>query len=478
MAEELARLAVVLDARIDQFERKVTAAERRYSRAAKQIATDTAEVDRTVQRLGSADGYRKIGAAAQQAGYQVGDFATQVASGGNPIVALTQQGAQLLGMFGPWGAVLGAAGAIVGALAISLGGASDEAENLELSTGGLESAVRDVEAAAVAYADAISATASAQGSASDSIVADTKREFEAKKALLELEIKRQQALQAERQGRVTALTGELSSRDFSPAAGRGIGRAGIERFAEGQKLRDELKQLTAEATLAEIAIDKALAAANAPFSVTAAGARGGGGGRRSSGGGGGGSEFGRIADEAREIDRLVNQVIREGAEANAELARAQQESARAAEAQTRAFESVANSITSAALSADSFEEGLQKIGLQLLNLGVQGLFGAGPLAGALSGAVNGINIPGILPQFAAGTDFAPGGMALVGERGPELVNLPRGAQVTPNHRLAEGMGGSSIVVNIMAQDVNSFRASRGQVAAELARAVRVGSGRL
>lgn len=41
--------------------------------------------------------------------------------------------------------------------------------------------------------------------------------------------------------------------------------------------------------------------------------------------------------------------------------------------------------------------------------------------------------------FADGTDFAPGGVAMVGERGPELVNLPRGSQVVPNHKL--GMGG-------------------------------------
>lgn len=34
--------------------------------------------------------------------------------------------------------------------------------------------------------------------------------------------------------------------------------------------------------------------------------------------------------------------------------------------------------------------------------------------------------------FANGTDSAPGGMSIVGERGPELLNLPRGAQVIPN----------------------------------------------
>src|SRR5690606_28633546 len=42
------------------------------------------------------------------------------------------------------------------------------------------------------------------------------------------------------------------------------------------------------------------------------------------------------------------------------------------------------------------------------------------------------------PGFANGTMSAPGGMAWVGERGPELVNLPRGSQVIPNHALRGG----------------------------------------
>jgi hypothetical protein len=36
-----------------------------------------------------------------------------------------------------------------------------------------------------------------------------------------------------------------------------------------------------------------------------------------------------------------------------------------------------------------------------------------------------------IPGFASGTNSAPGGLALVGEKGPELVNLPRGASVAP-----------------------------------------------
>jgi hypothetical protein len=44
-------------------------------------------------------------------------------------------------------------------------------------------------------------------------------------------------------------------------------------------------------------------------------------------------------------------------------------------------------------------------------------------------------------RFAVGTRNAPGGMALVGERGPELVNLPRGSQVIPAAQTSNMMGG-------------------------------------
>ncbi|RVL00194.1 tail length tape measure protein [Sinorhizobium meliloti] len=60
-----------------------------------------------------------------------------------------------------------------------------------------------------------------------------------------------------------------------------------------------------------------------------------------------------------------------------------------------------------------------------------------------------------IPGFAAGTNFAPGGLAIVGEKGPELVNLPRGASVTPNHRLnaprAPRLNGRGMAANNNAQ---------------------------
>jgi phage-related minor tail protein len=56
----------------------------------------------------------------QQAGYQVGDFAVQVASGTNPLVAFSQQATQLVGFFGgPWGAAVGAGIAILSGLGLA-----------------------------------------------------------------------------------------------------------------------------------------------------------------------------------------------------------------------------------------------------------------------------------------------------------------------------------------------------------------------
>jgi hypothetical protein len=51
-----------------------------------------------------------------------------------------------------------------------------------------------------------------------------------------------------------------------------------------------------------------------------------------------------------------------------------------------------------------------------------------------------------LPAFAGGVDNFGGGLALVGERGPEIVNLPRGSDVIPNHRLGDVSGGPIVII--------------------------------
>lgn len=61
----------------------------------------------------------------------------------------------------------------------------------------------------------------------------------------------------------------------------------------------------------------------------------------------------------------------------------------------------------------------------------------GLIEGAIKGALAGV--PGAgkisLPRFADGVTNFGGGLAVVGERGPELVRLPRGSDVIPNHKI-------------------------------------------
>ena len=55
----------------------------------------------------------------------------------------------------------------------------------------------------------------------------------------------------------------------------------------------------------------------------------------------------------------------------------------------------------------------------------------------------GINISEI-PMLAKGTDYFQGGLAIVGEQGPELVSMPRGSKVTPNSETERMLNGLSL----------------------------------
>lgn len=68
---------------------------------------------------------------------------------------------------------------------------------------------------------------------------------------------------------------------------------------------------------------------------------------------------------------------------------------------------------------------------------------------ALAAAAAAGTAAGVVSAFADGTDSAPGGIALVGERGPELVNLPKGSQVIPNQQTESLLkGGNTYTINV------------------------------
>lgn len=90
--------------------------------------------------------------------------------------------------------------------------------------------------------------------------------------------------------------------------------------------------------------------------------------------------------------------------------------------------SIKNSINSIIEVIDSFIRGINSVKITLPSVNI-------PLVGHVGGGTIGFpQIPEI-PHLAEGTNDWRGGLTWVGERGPELVSLPKGAQVTPNNRL-------------------------------------------
>ena len=67
----------------------------------------------------------------------------------------------------------------------------------------------------------------------------------------------------------------------------------------------------------------------------------------------------------------------------------------------------------------------------------------------------GINIPRI-PELWKGSNFTLGGPTLVGEQGPELVNMPRGASVLPAHKTRSALKGTAQGATPMRQSANIY----------------------
>jgi hypothetical protein len=98
-------------------------------------------VEQSSQAAGAAGS--RFGQIMGQAGFQVQDFASQVAGGQSALLAFGQQASQLLGVFGTGGAIAGAA-LTVGVLAAQLLGLGKNAED---AGGGVEELARDMQRA-------------------------------------------------------------------------------------------------------------------------------------------------------------------------------------------------------------------------------------------------------------------------------------------------------------------------------------------
>lgn len=257
--------------------------------------------------------FAQMGGAMQQAGYQVGDFAVQVASGTNPLIAFTQQGSQLVSMFGPWGAVIGAAGAVVGALAVALWDSGEAASELEFDIGALESGVSGLEGVVRDYISAIEATGSAQRGATDQIVADSKREFEAKKKVLGVELELQKSRAASMRDRLASLEAAATPATYDTAgmtpqqiegvrlaeqASRdAIASQSVDIEGRAMSLDQAVRYLQGRVELADIAIGEATEALDMSFEDMV-----------NAGGDGSGSGAGKAADDFKRIAERLEQM--------------------------------------------------------------------------------------------------------------------------------------------------------------------------
>lgn len=111
---------------------------------------------------------------------------------------------------------------------------------------------------------------------------------------------------------------------------------------------------------------------------------------------------------------------------------------------------LSNAFADAVIEGKNLGDVLTNLAKQIERMAINSIFGSlfnAPSSGGLSPAAS--LFSSLIPKFAGGTEFAPGGMALVGERGPELVNLPRGAQVIPNVALRRAGAGGDVTVNLI-----------------------------
>lgn len=99
----------------------------------------------------------------------------------------------------------------------------------------------------------------------------------------------------------------------------------------------------------------------------------------------------------------------------------------------------------------SFGRMLQDMASRLFQSGLQDLLGS-VFGGFLAPATGGLSIPG----FATGTNYAPGGLAQINERGGEIMNLPRGTQVIPHDlskQMIQNQGGTSRIELTLSPDL-------------------------
>jgi hypothetical protein len=468
------------------------------------------QLDTAAVRTGGTS--RVMGSAIQNSAYQIGDFAVQVAAGTSASRALAMQLPQLLGGFGVMGAVVGAVFAIMVPLVGSLFDASDATADLvrEMTEAGgtassVESAMSAVRDVAKSYAAAIRESGGASSSAASLVIANSRAEFEARKEVLAVEIELMRIRGAERAADASALQsqidvsrsgmmtdiGELAGLRGQSREAQGMGSqlpaslaAGFSSvtnapiinatFAQQQQNLLALRKLNALGTLDDMTLQKAEEAYATEFAnlTVAAGSAGGGG--RSGGGGGGGGR-----------DRAPEEAVKQGLDAMlASLtefsAQTQDIGASVGDALVSGFSRADDALAEFVRTGKfNFRDLVTSMVADMARLASQ-KFITGPLAGLLASSLSGMSGGFAAALSGALTSFDGGGYTGSGPRSGGLDG--RGgflAMMHPQEQVIDRARGQTgnVVMNIYARDAQSFHQSRGQIAADAARFLRL-SGRM
>lgn len=164
---EMAKVEARLTKMANGIEKKAASQLGRVDTSAAQTAANLNRMVQTADRAGAAAG--KFGGSLQQVGFQVGDFATQVGAGTSATQALGQQLPQLLGAFGTFGALAGAAAAVMIPLGAALVKTAFDSETLEERMKALSASTDAMQEAAKAAATPIADLEAKYGDLADEI---------------------------------------------------------------------------------------------------------------------------------------------------------------------------------------------------------------------------------------------------------------------------------------------------------------------
>ena len=139
---DLLKSQKIVDSATDSMAQSFKGADKAAAAMGKTVGALNTPISKTTSAVRKANSAFKIQkGAVQQVGFQVQDFAVQVAGGTSALTAFGQQGSQVAGILGPGGAVIGAiiavASAIGGVLLASTEDAVEEVEKLEVTFDGL-----------------------------------------------------------------------------------------------------------------------------------------------------------------------------------------------------------------------------------------------------------------------------------------------------------------------------------------------------